>query len=502
MIHRVLVIILFLLVCKSCCVGPRYAPPAVEIPVEWKGVETPTNVPPAPSTAHWWTIFNDSKLDELEMLAICNNPDLFTAMARIAEAWEAAGVKRADLFPTVDTTPNFNKTNQLFKIYLPNNFNFPILSQDLGNPFRIHEYNYSLPFNLRYEFDLWGKFRNQYKSAFRSAEAQEEAYQTALLSLTSDVAGTYFHARTLDSTIDILRKTVAARNKTLELARSRFEAGLISYDNLASAELEKCNTESDLEEAIRQRGVQENVLATLLGVPASEFQLASAPLADHLPTIPAGIPSSILRRRPDIAQAERNMAAQHAQIGVAYADLFPAVSLTTTLGFFSPTAADFLTWQSRFLSITVGAVQALFDAGRRRREIRRQWARFAQAAGSYQQQVIGAFAEVENALVSLEFQAKQVESLLCARESAKRLTALSFNRYRIGSANYIEVVTNERSELEAQRAYVAVEGQRYQSTILLIKALGGSWNDYRLPPAVTPDVDEKTSPPQPVLCMQ
>jgi outer membrane protein, multidrug efflux system len=463
---------------SACRVGPRYQQPIVETPVEWKHVEEGPiqGCEPDPlCLGKWWLIFNSELLNSLEERALRNNPNLYTALARIAEAWATAGVNRADLFPEVDLTFSYNKTNELFKIYLPSGFNFPGFT-GFRNPYRIHEYEYMLPFNIRYEVDLWGKYRHQYDSAVRNAQAQEEAYQAALLSLTTNVASGYYNLRTLDATLDVLLATIAALEKGLEIAEARYKAGLVTYADVSSARVELCNAQSSLEDVARQRGLQENVLASLLGVPASELELAPAPLDDSLPHIPPGLPSAILRRRPDIAEAERTMASQHALIGVAYASFFPSFELTTSLGFASPLLKDLLTWQGRFFSLTINALQTIFDAGRRRYNLRAAWARFAEATGEYQQQVITAFREVEDALNDLEFQEKGAKDLFCSVEAARRLTQISRSRYQIGVANYIEVVVNERSQLDAERAYVMLLGSQFQATIQLIKALGGGWD--------------------------
>lgn len=483
----------------GCRVGPRYHQPVVNTPLQWKGVQPTEDSPLVCCTplSEWWKIFEDAALDDVEAQAVRNNPDLFSTMAHLAEGWALAGVKRSDLFPQVDLAPSFNQTNELFRIFLPNNFNFPFIQQDFSKPFRIHLYQCNLPVNVRYEFDLWGKYRHQYDSAFRSAQAREEAYQTALLSLTSDVASSYFHIRTLDALAELLHKTIEVREKGLELARSRFTSGLVNSADVDSAQLELCNTQANLQEVIRLRTVQENLLATLMGIPASEFRMHTLSYSPHIPVIPAGLPSSILRRRPDVAEAERNMAAQHAEIGVAYAEFFPAFELTSALGFFSPTFQDFLTWQSRLFSYTIGAFQTLFDAGRRRHRVKAAWAKFAEASGRYQQQVLTAFKEVEDALANLEFQKKQSDSLGCSVQSANQLTQISRNRYQAGAINYIEVVNNERSALDAQRAYITVLGERYQSTIQLIKALGGGWDPVTQPchtACLIPNDDEKTTP--------
>lgn len=479
---KVFVISTFLLLSLfGCRVGPRYHSPCTEVPLQWKTPQVEEDieveVEPIPAICNWWEIFHDADLNNLEEQAVENNPNLYVAMARINEAWALAGVSLADLFPQFNLNPSYSNTGMLFKIFLPSTFAniFPGVTIPSIKPFRIHQLLYSIPLNMNYELDLWGKYRSQYDSDIRNAQAKEEAYYTALLSLTSDLASSYFNLRFLDTLIDIYKDTIGLRQKFYELAQSRFKTGLTNYSDVLSAHLELSNTESQYEDALRQRGLQENMIAAFIGVPASEFTLPHMPLDSTPPNVPAGIPSTILQRRPDIAEAERNMASEHAIVGVAYASFFPSFELTGTLGFSSPTFRDFLTWKSRLWSIGTNVAQTVFDAGRKKSNLEIAWARFDEANGNYQQTVLTAFKEVEDSLTNLEYEKKQSDSLQNSVSDATRLTRISISRYQQGLANYIEVVTNERSQLDAQRSYINVLGQRYQSTIQLIKALGGGY---------------------------
>lgn len=473
---------LLLLASTGCNVAPRYKRPWTEAPKEWKhhsdeSSECEESCPePLPDQCFWWEIFQDPTLETLELQALYNNPTLYVALARIEEAWAIVGISRADLYPQLGLNPNYTDTGTLFKFYTPGGLVFPGVDPGLlTTPFRIHQMQYVLPLNISYELDLWGKYRNQVDSAYRHAQAQIEAYHAAMLSVTTNVASFYFNLRFLDATIDLLEETIAARRKTYELAKSRYEKGLTNYTDLASATLELANTESQYYDTKRQRGLQENALATLIGTTASELTLESMPLAQVPPNVPVGIPSEILLQRPDIAELEREMASEHALVGVAYTSFFPSFSLTGALGFSSPTFKDFLTWKSRLWAIGASVFQTVLDGGRKGSDLEAAWARFDQANGNYKQQVLVAFQEVEDALNDLEFQKLQSDSLQVSVESATKLLALSMNRYQKGLANYIEVVTNERSEIQAKVNYITILGARYQATIQLIRALGGSW---------------------------
>jgi outer membrane protein, multidrug efflux system len=343
--RRTACLILLLLFSMGCRVGPRYDPPCPPVPQNWKN---PTHENAFLSDVGcWWEVFDDGRLNALEIQAVMNNPTIHLALARIEEAWALAGIRRADLFPQLNIQPSFTNTGQLFELFLPQGTQVTIPSPI----FRVHLLQYALPLNLSYEVDLWGKYRSQYESAYQNAQAEEEAYRATILSLTAELASTYFNLRAYDTLANILQRTLENRQSDYNLIKSRFEKGLVNYLDVSNASLEVSNTESDYDDALKQRGIQENMIATLVGTPASELRLEPMPLLEAPPFIPAGIPSTVLLRRPDIAQAERTMASDNSQIRAAYADFFPSLSLTGTLGFLSPDVRQFLRWISRYWAL-------------------------------------------------------------------------------------------------------------------------------------------------------
>lgn len=227
---------------------------------------------------------------------------------------------------------------------------------------------------------------------------------------------------------------------------------------------------------MRLREIEENRIAVLVGLPASEFTLEHSPLIGGPPSIPAGIPSDILMQRPDIAQAERKMASEQAQVRVAYASFFPAFSITGALGFSSPDLDFFLKWKSRLWSAGTQAVQTVFDGGQKGSDLDLAWASFRESSRDYQQQVLVAFQEVEDALVSIEWLFKEAEKLALSVESAKTTYQIASDRYYHGVTFYLDVVDSERDELNTRRTLIDLQGLRYSATIQLIKALGGSWS--------------------------
>lgn len=457
----------------SCCnVGPNYYPPCPETPSQWKASQKdPVGVH---CVDYWWEVFDDELLDQLEKEAICNNSSLYIALQRVLEARALANVRKADLYPQIALQPSYLDSGSLFELFIPPALG-PLVPPGGGSVFRVHQFDYVLPLNMSYELDLWGKIRGQYASAVMSAQAQQEAYITTLLGLTTDLAGSYFLTRSLDAQIDFYRGTIEEFRKAYDLAKSRFDKGIATYLDVTTASLQLTNTEANLFDLLRQRAIQEDKMAVLLGRPPAQFCFPSHPLKTPPPEIPAGIPATVLRQRPDIAQAERTLAAQHRLIGVAYASILPSIQLTATLGFSSPTLKDFLHWISRLWAIGANMDQSVYDGGRIDANIDLAWSRFRQAGGAYQQQVLTAFQEVEDALNNLDLQAKQAESLAESSAAARTSVTLSLNRYKSGLTSYLQVVDNQRSHLDAERSYISLQGVRYLSTIQLIKAIGGTW---------------------------
>ena len=469
-----LTLILFL---GSCRVGPRYNSPASVAPENWKNSHDKEET--APSSDCWWEVFEDPILNGLEEQAVENNPNLYTAFERIFEARAIACINKADLYPQLSLNPAGSYSNMNVKFH-----GLPVAALpglNLRRFVRIHDLEYTVPVNMSYEVDLWGKIQSQYESAFLNAEAQEEAFLATLLTLTADVASNYFNLKTLDAQIDLYEKTLEIRRQTLALTQSRFSAGLVPYTDVTNSMQLVANTESDYHDIVRQRNLIENALAVLLGMPAPELSLEHNPLSGNPPVIPAGIPSDVLLRRPDIAEAERTMASDHALIGAAYADYFPSLNITGALSnswyeIVLVNSKRVITWQNRLWSLGANVAQFLFDAGKRCCNVEAKWARYREDLGNYEQTVMTAFREVEDALNNIEQEAKQSASLANAVEAATQTEQLSLRRYTNGLSNFLDLLDSQRNELDAKRNYLNVQGARFQSTISLIKALGGGWS--------------------------
>lgn len=443
--------------------------PESEIPEQWKnGSEEQTEE--AEFDNRWWEVFGDCLLNQLEETGTVNSPNLFVALDKVAQARAIAGVELSSLYPQLNLNPSYSNTGMLFKIFIPPGLLPPTTT--INEIFRIHQVQYNLPLNMSYEIDLWGKLRGQYESAAMDAQKQEEDFLNALLTLTADIASSYFQVRLLDMQIDIVGGNLNLLRKSLRLVRTRFDKGLVNYQDVVSAELEFANTEAAYKDTLRQRAIYEDMLGTLIGVPASEFCMPHYPLEGIPPNISPNLPSTILLARPDIAAAEREMAARHALIGVAYASFFPSLQLTSALGFSSPDFGEFLKWNSRLWSIGANIAQPIFDAGRNRAYLNLAYARFNEASHGYRQTVLTAFQEVEDALVNLKYQKEEYESYQRAVGFAKTRLKLSTQRYEQGLNNYLEVIDSERAALQTETQAVNSLGLRYLATIQLIKALG------------------------------
>jgi len=470
---------------SGCRLGPRYQPPDLEdVPDHWKAATANGEAICSPSLEDWWEIFDDETLNQLEREALLYNPNLYVALERVIQARANSGVHYADLFPQVTLDPNLTYSENYVHLHLPGKLirtlppGLPISSR-----FRLSEIKGSVPFDLSYQVDLWGKYRGQFESALLSAEAQQEAYYGAILTLTSDLASAYFQLRTLDAQIEVYRKTLEERRKSYQLNESRYIKGIGNLIDASNAALQLTNVEASYYDAIRQRALQEDAIAILIGRPPSDLTLEPRPLETPPPLIPPGIPSEVLLRRPDIAQAERTIASQHALIGVAYASFFPSLALTGSVGadaaqlaFSGSRFHGIIDWSNFFWQTAANISQSIFDAGRNCANLAGTKSAYREAVDNYRQQVLIAFREVEDALNDLEWEEKQGRSLEESVKAAKLTASLSLKRYRNGLVTYLEVVDSESAALAAEQNWITVLGSRYIATVQLIKAIGGGWN--------------------------
>lgn len=462
-------LILGLLFCSSCIrLGPRYEAPVTEAPEDWKSSPSQTA---AESVENWWDVFQDVELASLELQVLEKNPDLYVALEKVAEARAVAGVAKSVLYPQANLNPSFNNIDELIELYGVPQGLFP----GLKTITRVQEQSYQLPVAMSYEVDLWGKYRGVYNAANIYSQAEDEAVRVTWLTLSTDTASHYFNLRAIDTQLDLLQEIKAIRRQMVGLIQSRYNAGLVSYLDYLQAEKLLTDIDAEYEETLRQRGIFENAIAALLGTLASEFHLSHRPLLLEPPTIPSGLPSDLLIRRPDLAEAERKMASFHEFIGVAYATYLPNILLTSTLGYSSPDLSQFLNWSGRLWQIGVNMAQIIFNVGRNSSYVKAAFARFNEAKGSYEKAVFTAFQEVEDALSNVKQYHAEWQFLESSYTSAFDFFKLSQMRYDKGIVNYLQTLEAKRAEIDAKRQWMNILGQRYQAAVQLIKALGGGW---------------------------
>ncbi|BBP98716.1 multidrug efflux system lipoprotein [Burkholderia sp. SFA1] len=478
----------------GCSLAPTYEKPDVNAPSAYK--ETPALQASEAGTwkaaqpseemlrGEWWTIFGDATLDDLEKQAQDANQNLRAAAARVKEARAINQTARAGLFPTLDA--GFGPTREKFSPasqFLPPNGNVP--AQTL----------WRAQASVSYEVDLFGRVANTVQAANAETQQSEALFRSVQLALQADVAQNYFNLRELDAEADVYTRTVQLREEALKLVQKRFNEGDISELDLARAKSELATARSEAMTVQRLRAASEHSLAVLLGKAPAEFTMAANPLKPVTIRVPPGLPSSLLERRPDIAAAERAMAAANARIGVAKAAFFPSLTLTGLGGFESATLGDLFKWSSRTFLLGPFAGTALnipiFDGGRRKGNLANARAIYEEDVASYRQQVLVAFREVEDNLSDLRILEDQTATQEDAVKASVRAAQLSRTQYTEGAVNYLDVIDAERTVLQTQRSSVQLQGAQAISTVNLIRALGGGWGDAMPKPVPEPSLAQK-----------
>ncbi len=405
----------------------------------------------------WWAVFDDTDLNKLISEATRSNSTLAIALARVREARASAGLVDADRAFQLNTGVGPTRQRD---------------STSASTQWRAQV-------NASYEVDLFGRLSDNSRAARLDAQGQEAAYRSVLLALQADVAQQYFSIRSLDSELDVLQKTIRLRQEALRLVQHRYDAGDISELDVAQAKTELSTAQAEEERVERGRSQRDHALAILLGKAPAQFTLATAPLRPVVLSVPPGLPSDLLERRPDIAQAQRQLAAASARIGAAKAAFFPSLTLTGTAGYESNELRNLFQWSSRswLLGPLVGTALTLplLDGGRNKANLARADANYESLVANYRQQVLVGFQDVEDNLSALRTLDSQIRFESEAVGSANLATRLAESRYRNGSASYLEVIDAQRSSLSAQRAESQSVGQRAVASVGLIRALGGGW---------------------------
>jgi multidrug efflux system outer membrane protein len=452
----------------ACTVGPDYKrPEAADITPKdwrWKPASPADTIP----KGKWWELFHDPVLDGLEEAALAGNQDLRAAVARVDEARAVARQSRSGFFPELSLDPSASRQRTTGHLPTPIPITIP----------PAYFNTFSVPLDLSYEVDLWGRLRRSFESSVAEAQASTADYQNVLLTLTADIAVDYFLVRSMDAELDALRKTVEARAESARIMKDRFDAGSVPELDLDRASAELAAAQSDLEDEGRQRELTIHALAVLQGKPAGEFELAPARWpASKVPAVQAGLPSALLERRPDIAQAERLLAAANARIGVARAAYFPDLRLTGQAGFLSSEAKNLFSSTSEVWTLGLGMSMPLFTGGRVSAEVEQARASYREVLAKYRKTILGAFADVEDSLAEIAFYNKEAATEDEALASRQKVAALANTRYDAGQVSYLDVVEARRDVLQQERLKARLEGQRFATSVRLIKALGGGWSE-------------------------
>src|SRR5438874_3909794 len=439
----------------GCAVGPNYKRPTTDTPAHykaealgsWKEGQPVDHVP----KGDWWKIFGDENLNDLQSRATGANQELKAAVARVEQARATARVARSELLPTLNADSSY--TRQRFS---PNQV--PSFGDLTAN-------NYRGALDLSYEIDSWGRVRRGFESARADAQASLAAFHNVLLILHADVAQNYFALRALDAEISTVTSTVGLRKEQVQLVRSRFDAGIGNELDVARAETELASAEGEAASLAKRRAELENALAILVGENPSTFKFATASGDGGTrwnpapPKIPADLPSDLLERRADVSEAERQLAAANARIGVAKAAFFPVLRLTGSGGYVSGDIDSLFKWESRVWSLGPSLSLPIFAGGRNRAEYKRSQAAYQEAIAKYRQRILVAFGEVENSLAGIHHLSTQAAAQDRAVANARRAAELATDRYRSGIVSYIEVVDASRDALQAERGSAQLAGQ-------------------------------------------
>ncbi len=453
--------ILFTVFLSGCMVGPDYRRPDIEAPAAWRVDKAEAG---EISNLAWWEQFQDPVLARLVGQALENNKDLEIATANVDQAFAQYGITRAAQFPQVDAGASASR-QRLSETAGP-------VPPPAGRQV-VKDFDASL--SASFEIDVWGRLRRASESARASLLASEEGRRTVLMTLVSTVASAYIQLRALDRQLDIAQRTSQSLGEAARLQQLRFNEGAVPESDYRQAESQYQTAAAQVPELERQVARQENFISVLLGRNPGPIARGREIEALLFPAVPDGLPASLLERRPDIRQAEQNLIAANADIGVAKAAYFPRISLTAALGFESAALSDLSKHSSRVGAIGAGATLPIFNAGRIRNQVARTEAFQREALSSYQKSILVGFQEVEDALVdrSKFSQAREVQARNVA--ALQRFRDLAALRYKEGATIYLEVANAEQSLFNAQLAYVATQSQLFQSYANLYKAMGGGW---------------------------
>lgn len=465
-----------LAVCAGCNLAPRYKRPAVETPAAFKENSVTNDIDtniwqvaqPADATirSNWWEAFNDTNLDALESQVAISNQNVIVSFSDYIVAHEEVREAQAEYFPTLTGTPSVTRHRTF-----------------TGGGLTLHNPNvtdYSLPLDGSWQPDFWGRVFNTVRASAATAQADAADLENTKLTAQSELASDYFQLRGQDALIQLYADTVGAYSNSLSLTKTLFKTGIDSDEDVAQAETQLETTEALATNLRILRAQLEHAIAVLLGRPPEDFSIPAMPLTANPPDIPAGVPSQLLERRPDIAASERAVAAANAQIGVARAALFPNITLSASGGFEANQTASLFKWGSRVWSIGASASQPIFNAGLYPAIVQYQAAHEASVA-QYRQTVLTAFQQVEDNLAELRILKVQIQQQEVAVKSSQNFLNLATYRYKLGIDSYLNVITAQTTYLTNRQTLDNLYTQQMMDAVLLIEDLGGGWDASQLP---------------------
>lgn len=439
-------------------VGPNYKSPTPDVPSAYKGNGSGKSVL---SEENWWRLFADAELSRLLDRVDLNSRTLRVAAARLDQAKAALKAAKADFFPQVSAVGSAARSRLS-------------TATDIAYPFD-RTTMYRTAFEAAYEVDLWGRVRRNVEAAKAEFQAGTAGLEALRLSLRAETARVYFTLRAVEGERDALDRAIGKRREALKLTQSRLDAGTGNELDVERAKTELAAAQTELTALGQVRAELENALAVLLGENASDFRVSAPKSEPALPQVPTGVPSELLQRRPDVAEAERHLAAANARIGVAKTAYFPSLRLAASGGWEANETKKLSDEDSRAGSVGFSFSLPLFDGGKRKAGLDQSKAAHQEAAQAYQHTVLTAFQEVENALSAVQVLARQSEELQRALTSAQKAAELSRTRYNGGLVSYFEVIEADRTVLQFERSAAQLRGERLTAAAALIKALGGGW---------------------------
>ncbi|HEY6338933.1 MAG TPA: efflux transporter outer membrane subunit [Candidatus Sulfotelmatobacter sp.] len=463
----------------GCTVGPRYSRPAPPVPPPdaWKTQPPWQQAAPKDSIPKgaWWQIFHDPALDGYEQQLLQANQSLEAARDRLSQARSLSRIATADMFPQLSADPN--AVRERGSGNRPLNGSAPTIVNGVVQPVRPYTQNvYSLPFSLNYEADLFGRVRRNVEAANASLQSTAADLQNVQLVLTAELAADYFSLRELDAEWQVVQESVGYERKGLDLVKNRHQGGIASGLEVAQQASLLDSTLSQLALVQQSRAQSEHAIAVLVGQSASSFSVPIAPLTATPPPVPLGVPSEVLERRPDIATAERQMAFQNAEVGIAHAAFYPHITLNGAGGWQSTDLSSLLSAPSLFWSLGADALEPILQGGRNRANLAAARAAYQQSVANYRQSVLTAFQEVEDGISNLSTLSQALTTQGEAVEDARRALDIANNRYIGGVTSYLDVINAQTTLLSSERLETQLLGEQMVSSVYLVKALGGGWD--------------------------